>query len=200
VRIDRIGPCPYIAAMAVRDILIIPDKRLRLKSEPVKAVDKTLRTLVDDMFETMYAAPGIGLAAIQIGAPRRVVTMDLAKKDEPKQPLVFINPEVTWASDEKATYEEGCLSIPEYYEEVERPKAVKVKYLDLDLKPQEMEADGLLATCLQHEIDHINGVLFIDHISKLKRDMVMKKFKKAAKKTEGAKPLSEDQEPSHHIG
>jgi len=200
VCIDRIGPCPYIAAMAVRDILIIPDKRLRLKSEPVKAVDKTLRTLVDDMFETMYAAPGIGLAAIQIGAPQRVVTMDLAKKDEPKQPLVFINPEVTWASDEKATYEEGCLSIPEYYEEVERPKAVKVKYLDLDLKPQEIEADGLLATCLQHEIDHINGVLFIDHISKLKRDMVMKRFKKAAKKTEGAKPLSEDQEPSHHIG
>ncbi len=186
--------------MAVRDILIIPDKRLRLKSEPVKAVDKSLRALIDDMFETMYAAPGIGLAAIQVGVARRVVTMDLAKKDEPKQPQVFINPEVTWASDEKATYEEGCLSIPEYYEEVERPKSVKVKYLDLDLKPQEIEADGLLATCLQHEIDHINGVLFIDHISKLKRDMVMKKFKKAAKKTEGAKPLSEDQEPSHHIG
>jgi peptide deformylase len=200
VRIDRTSPCPYIAAMAVRDILIIPDKRLRLKSEPVKAVDKTLRALVDDMFETMYAAPGIGLAAIQIGVARRVVTMDLAKKDEPKQPQVFINPEVTWASDEKATYEEGCLSIPEYYEEVERPKSVKVKYLDLDLKPQEIEADGLLATCLQHEIDHINGVLFIDHISKLKRTMVMKKFKKAAKKTEGAKPLSEDEEPSHRIG
>lgn len=186
--------------MAVRDILVIPDKRLRLKSEPVKAVDKTLRALVEDMFETMYAAPGIGLAAIQVGVARRVVTMDLAKKDEPKQPQVFINPEVTWASDEKATYEEGCLSIPEYYEEVERPKSVKVKYFDLDLKPQEIEADGLLATCLQHEIDHINGVLFIDHISKLKRDMVMKKFKKAAKKTEGAKPLSEDPEPSHHIG
>jgi len=186
--------------MAVRDILIIPDKRLRLKSEPVKAVDKTLRALIDDMFETMYAAPGIGLAAIQIGAARRVVTVDLAKKDEPKQPQVFINPEVTWVSDEKATYEEGCLSIPEYYEEVERPKSVRVKYLDLDLKPQEIEADGLLATCLQHEIDHTNGVLFIDHISKLKRNMVMKKFKKAAKKTEGAKPLSEDEEPSHHIG
>jgi peptide deformylase len=200
VRIDRIGPCPYIAAMAVRDILIIPDKRLRLKSEPVKAVDKALRALIDDMFETMYAAPGIGLAAIQIGEARRVVTMDLAKKDEPKQPQVFINPEVTWSSDEKAIYEEGCLSIPEYYEEVERPKSVRVKYLDLDLKPQEIEADGLLSTCLQHEIDHINGVLFIDHISKLKRDMVMKRFKKAAKKTEGAKPLSEDQEPSHHIG
>ena len=186
--------------MAVRDILIIPDKRLRLKSEPVKAVDKTLRALIDDMFETMYAAPGIGLAAIQIGAARRVVTMDLAKKDDPKQPQLFINPEVVWASDEKATYEEGCLSIPEYYEEVERPKSVRVKYLDLDLKPQEIEADGLLATCLQHEIDHTNGVLFIDHISKLKRDMVVKKFKKAAKKTEGAKPLAEDQEPSHHIG
>jgi peptide deformylase len=200
VRIDRIRPCPYIATMAVRDILIIPDKRLRLRSEPVKAVDKTLRALIDDMFETMYAAPGIGLAAIQIGAARRVVTMDLAKKDEPKQPQIFINPEVTWASDEKAIYEEGCLSIPEYYEEVERPKSVRVKYLDLDLKPQEIEADGLLATCLQHEIDHTNGVLFIDHISKLKRDMVVKKFKKAAKKTEGAKPLSEDQEPSHHIG
>lgn len=200
VCIDRINPCPYIAAMAVRDILIIPDKRLRLKSEPVNAIDKTLRALIDDMFETMYAAPGIGLAAIQIGAARRVVTVDLAKKDEPKQPQVFINPEVTWISDEKATYEEGCLSIPEYYEEVERPKSVRVKYLDLDLKPQEIEADGLLATCLQHEIDHTNGVLFIDHISKLKRNMVMKKFKKAAKKTEGAKPLSEDEEPSHHIG
>jgi peptide deformylase len=200
VRIDRTSSYAYIAAMAVRDILIIPDKRLRLKSESVKTVDKTVRALIDDMFETMYAAPGIGLAAIQIGVPQRVVIMDLAKKDEPKQPQVFINPEVVWASDEKATYEEGCLSIPEYYEEVERPRSVKVKYLDLDLKPQELEADGLLATCLQHEIDHINGVLFIDHISKLKRDMVMKKFKKAAKKTEGTKPLSEDQEPSHHIG
>ncbi|MGB7770800.1 MAG: peptide deformylase [Pseudolabrys sp.] len=186
--------------MAVRDILIIPDKRLRLKSAAVQAVDKPLRALIEDMFETMYAAPGIGLAAIQIGVPRRVITIDLAKKDEPKEPQVFINPEVIWASDEKATYEEGCLSIPEYYEEVERPKAVKVKFLDLDLKPQEIEAEGLLATCLQHEIDHINGVLFIDHISKLKRDMVMKKFKKAAKKTEGGKPLSEDQEPSLHIG
>jgi peptide deformylase len=148
----------------------------------------------------MYAAPGIGLAAIQIGVPKRVVTMDLAKKDDPKQPQVFINPEVVWVSDEKATYEEGCLSIPEYYEEVERPKAVKVKFLDVDLNPQEIEAEGLLATCLQHEIDHINGVLFIDHISKLKRDMVMKKFKKAAKKTDGVNPLAEDQEPSHHIG
>jgi peptide deformylase len=197
--IDPAARCPYIAAMAVRDILIIPDKRLRLKSEPAAAVDAGLRALVADMFETMYAAPGIGLAAIQIGVPKRVVTMDLAKKDDPPEPLVFINPEVTWSADEKSTYEEGCLSIPEYYEEVERPSSVKVKYLDLDGKPQEIEATGLLATCLQHEIDHINGVLFIDYISKLKRDMVMKKFKKAAKLGSG-KPLANDKEPSHHIG
>ena len=186
--------------MALRDILIIPDKRLRLKSAAVKTVDKPLRALIEDMFETMYAAPGIGLAAIQIGAPLRLVTMDLAKKDEPKEPQVFINPEVVWVSDEKATYEEGCLSIPEYYEEVERPKAVRVKYLDAEGKPQEIEAEGLLATCLQHEIDHTNGVLFIDHISKLKRDMVMKKFKKAAKLGGTGKSLAEDKEPSHHIG
>ena len=186
--------------MALRDILVIPDKRLRLKSEPVKAIDKDIRALIEDMFETMYAAPGIGLAAIQIGVPKRVVTMDLAKKDDPAEPQVFINPEIVWSSDEKATYEEGCLSIPEYYEEVERPKSVRVKFLDRDGKPQEMEADGLLATCLQHEIDHINGVLFIDHISKLKRDMVLKKFKKAAKRGEPVKPLAEDDKPSHHIG
>lgn len=186
--------------MAIRDILIIPDKRLRLKSEPVKAVDKALRALVDDMFATMYAAPGIGLAAIQVGVAQRLVIMDLAKKDDPPQPQVFINPEVIGVSAEKSTYEEGCLSIPEYYEEVERSSAVKVKYLDLDGKPQEIEASGLLATCLQHEIDHTNGILFIDYISKLKRDMVMKRFKKAAKKGEPAKPLSEDKEPSHHIG
>jgi peptide deformylase len=195
--------------MALLDILIIPDKRLRQKSEPVTAIDAPLRTLIDDMFATMYAAPGIGLAAIQVGVPQRVVTMDLAKKEEPPAPQVFINPEVIWSSDEKSVYEEGCLSIPEYYEDVERPKTVKVKYLDLDLKPHEIEADGLLATCLQHEIDHTNGVLFIDHISKLKRDMVMKKFKKAAKQggsvkakaaAEAAEDLGKDKEPSHHIG
>src|SRR6476620_2763584 len=168
--------------MAVRDILIIPDKRLRLKSEAVQAVDKPLGALIEDMFETMYAAPGIGLAAIQIGVPKRVVTMDLAKKDDPKQPQVFINPEVVWSSEEKATYEEGCLSIPEYYEEVERPLHVKVRYMYIDGKTQEIEANGLLATVLQHEIDHLNGVLFIDHISKLKRDRVIKKFAKAAKR------------------
>jgi peptide deformylase len=186
--------------MALRDILIIPDKRLRLKSAVVKAADKPLRKLVDDMFETMYAAPGIGLAAIQIGEPLRVVTMDLAKKDEPKAPQVFLNPEVVWTSPEAAVNEEGCLSIPEYYEEVERPQKVRVKYLDVDGREREIEADGLLATCLQHEIDHTNGVLFIDHISKLKRDMVVKKFKKAAKQGIDHKALAKDKEPSHHIG
>jgi peptide deformylase len=186
--------------MALRDIVIIPDKRLRLVSEPVKNIDKSVRTLVDDMFETMYAAPGIGLAAIQVGEPLRLITMDLAKKDEPQAPQVFINPVITWSSDERSTYDEGCLSIPEYYEEVERPAKVKVKYLDLDGKEQEVEADGLLATCLQHEIDHINGVLFIDHISKLKRDMIVKKFKKAAKRGEPVKPHPDDDVPEHHIG
>ena len=195
--------------MALRPILCLPDPQLRATSEKVGVVDDEVRALMDDMLETMYAAPGIGLAAIQIGVAQRVVTMDLAKKDDPPEPRVFINPEVTWSSAEKSTYEEGCLSIPEYYEEVERPQAVKVKYLDLEGKPQEIEATGLLATCLQHEIDHTNGVLFIDYISKLKRDMVMKKFKKAAKlgttskakaAAEAAETLAEDKESSHHIG
>jgi peptide deformylase len=168
--------------MALRSILKLPDPRLRLVSTPVKKVDDQLRRLVEDMFETMYDAPGIGLAAIQIGVSERIVTMDLAKKDEPPERRVFINPELVWSSDDKAIREEGCLSIPEYYEEVERPAQVKVRYLDLDGTPQEIAADGLFATCLQHEIDHLNGVLFIDHLSKLKRNMVIKKFTKAAKR------------------
>ena len=168
--------------MALRDILVLPDKRLRLVSEPVKKIDRDIRQLVDDMFETMYEAPGIGLAAIQVGVPRRVITMDLSKKEGPQEPRVFINPDLLWASDETATYEEGCLSIPEYYEEVTRPAQVRVAYLDLEGKEQVLEANDLLATCLQHEIDHLNGVLFIDHISKLKRDRVIKKYAKAAKR------------------
>jgi peptide deformylase len=169
--------------MAVREIIKLPDKRLRLVSEPVKRIDADIRKLIDDLFETMYHAPGIGLAAIQIGEPRRVITMDLSKKEDNHEPQVFVNPEIVWTSDETAKYEEGCLSIPDYYEEVERPAQVKVKYLDRDGKAREIEAKGLLATCLQHEIDHINGVLFIDHLSKLKRDRVIKKFAKAAKTT-----------------
>jgi len=170
--------------MALREIIKLPDKRLRLVSEPVKHIDGNVKKLIEDMFETMYGAPGIGLAAIQIGVSKRVITMDLSKKEDDHEPQVFINPEIVWTSEETAKYEEGCLSIPEYYEEVERPKEVKVKYLDRDGKPREVAAKGLFATCLQHEIDHINGVLFIDHLSKLKRDRVIKKFAKAAKKVE----------------
>jgi peptide deformylase len=168
--------------MALRNIIKLPDPRLRQVSEPVKAVDDSLRRLVEDMFETMYEAPGIGLAAIKVGEPRRLITMDLAKKDEPKEPRVFINPELLWRSEETAKHEEGCLSIPEYYEEVERPAKVKVRYMDLAGKSHEIDAEGLLATCVQHEIDHLNGVLFIDYLSKLKRSMVIKKFTKVARR------------------
>jgi peptide deformylase len=170
--------------MAPREIIKLPDTRLRLVSKPVNEIDDEVRTLVADMFETMYAAPGIGLAAIQVGIPRRVVTLDLAKKDEPKNPQVVINPEILWSSEERGTYEEGCLSIPELYEEVERPAQVKVRFTDLAGAVHEVDANGLLATCLQHEIDHLNGVLFIDHLSKLKRDRIIKKFTKAAKRAE----------------
>ena len=176
--------------MAIRPLVILPDAQLRLVSKPVEAVTPEIKALVADMFETMYDAPGIGLAAIQIGVPLRVVTIDLSKPEakegeepEPRKPQVFINPQVTWSSDEFSAYEEGCLSIPEYYEEVERPAEVKVRYLDLDGKTQEIAADGLLATCLQHEIDHLDGVLFIDHLSRLKRERVTKKFAKAAKRS-----------------
>jgi len=167
--------------MAIREIIKLPDKRLRLISEPVKQIDAGIRKLVDDMFETMYKAPGIGLAAIQLGVAKRVITLDLSKKEDDHEPQVFINPEILWQSEALAKFEEGCLSIPDYYEEVERPAEVKVRYLDLAGKKREIDAKGLLATCLQHEIDHINGVLFIDHLSKLKRDRVIKKFTKAAK-------------------
>jgi peptide deformylase len=180
--IDGFHAAAYIAAMAVREIITLPDKRLRQASQPVKKIDREVKELVADMFDTMYDAPGIGLAAIQVGVPKRVVTMDLSKKEEQQAPRVFINPEILWSSDDKATYEEGCLSIPEFYEQVERSAQVRVKYLDLEGREQELEAKGLLATCLQHEIDHLNGVLFIDHISKLKRDRITKKFAKAAKR------------------
>ena len=168
--------------MPVRDILVLPDKRLRLVSKPVAKIDAAIKQLVEDMFDTMYDAPGIGLAAIQIGEPRRIVTMDLAKKDEPKEPQVFINPELISKSGDKNTHEEGCLSIPEYYEEVERPAKVRLRFTDLDGKVHEEDAEGLFATCIQHEIDHLNGVLFVDYLSKLKRDRVLKKFAKAAKR------------------
>lgn len=170
--------------MAVRDLVILPDAKLRLVSAQVETIDDTVRRLADDMLETQYKAPGIGLAAIQIGVPLRVITIDLAREDEPKAPLVLVNPEIIWASEETSVYEEGCLSIPEYYAEVTRPKVVRFRYLALDGEPREAEADGLLATCVQHEIDHLNGVLFIDHISRLKRERVVKKFTKLARERE----------------
>jgi peptide deformylase len=172
--------------MALREIIILPDKQLRLVSKPIEKVTPEIRRLADDMFETMYDAPGIGLAAIQIAQPVRLITMDLAKKTEEgetkPQPRVFINPEILSRSDDMSVYEEGCLSIPEYYEEVERPARVRVRFVDLDGKVHEEDAEGLYATCIQHEIDHLNGVLFIDYLSKLKRDRVNKKFSKAAKR------------------
>jgi peptide deformylase len=172
--------------MALREIIILPDKQLRLVSRPVESVTPEIRQLVDDMFETMYAAPGIGLAAIQVAQPLRLITMDLAKREEngesTARPRVFINPEILSSSEEVSVYEEGCLSIPDYYEEVERPAKVRVRFTDLDGKLHEEDAEGLFATCIQHEIDHLNGVLFVDYLSKLKRDRVLKKFEKVAKR------------------
>jgi peptide deformylase len=163
------------------DIITLPDRKLRLKSGPVERVDDDLRRLLDDMLETMYEAPGIGLAAIQVGIDRRLAVVDVAKREdeeaEPK-PLFLINPQIVSSSEERSLHEEGCLSIPEYYADVERPASVRVAFLDRNGKPQEIAASGILATCLQHEIDHMDGVLFIDYLSKLKRDMVIKKFKK----------------------
>ncbi|MFL5193280.1 MAG: peptide deformylase [Microvirga sp.] len=172
--------------MSIRPLVIIPDTKLRLISEPVKEITSEIRRLADDMLDTMYDAPGVGLAAIQIGVPIRMVTMDVSKSEDEHQPMVLINPEIIWASEEKRVYEEGCLSIPEYYEEVERPDRVRFRYMNLQGEMIEQDADGLLATCVQHEIDHLDGVLFIDHLSKLKRDRVMTKFKKAAKREAGA--------------
>jgi peptide deformylase len=170
--------------MALRDIIKLPDKRLRLVSKPVDKIDPELKKLIEDMFETMYDAPGIGLAAIQVGVPLRLVTLDVAKKEDEKAPQVFINPEIVASSEERSVYEEGCLSIPDVHEDVERPARVTLRYLDREGKPHETEATGLFATCIQHEIDHLNGVLFIDYISKLKRDRIIKKFVKAAKRAE----------------
>jgi peptide deformylase len=154
---------------------------LKQVSQPVAAVDDDLRALMDDMLETMYAAPGIGLAAVQIGEPKRVIVMDLAREGEDKAPRYFVNPEILWASDETAPYEEGCLSVPEYFDEVERPAKVKLRYLNYQGETVEEDAEGLFAVCIQHEMDHLEGVLFIDHLSRLKREQAVKKVKKQAK-------------------
>src|SRR6201992_3906827 len=169
-----------------KPILTAPDPRLKAVSTPVAKVDSAIRSLVDDMIESMYAADGIGLAAVQIGVPKRVIVIDLDQKEGKKNPRAFINPKITWASEEMAVFEEGCLSVPEIWDDVERPARIRCEYLDLDGKKVELEADGMLATCLQHEMDHLNGVLFIDHLSRLKRSMLLKKLTKAKKLKETA--------------
>ena len=164
--------------MALKKILTVPDTILRKKSLTVKKVDKDIQNLMDDMIETMYHAPGIGLAAIQIGVPKRVVVMDISKDPEKKEPMFFVNPEITWKSNVNSTYEEGCLSIPNQFAKIERPDKCKFKYLDYYGHAKEIKADGLFSTCIQHEIDHCNGLLFIDYLSKLKKSMIIKKLSK----------------------
>ncbi|KEC57358.1 peptide deformylase [Bartonella rochalimae] len=167
--------------MSIKSLVILPDPILREVSKLVERIDPIIQKLADDMLETMYNAQGIGLAAVQVGVPLRMLVVDIHSKDAPKNPLVIINPEILWVSDERSVYKEGCLSIPDYFAEVERPKCLRMCYRDREGKQVEIEANDLLATCLQHEIDHLNGCLFIDHISKTKRDMVIRKFKKRAK-------------------
>ncbi len=165
--------------MSIRPILIAPDPRLKAVSEPVARVDDEIKKLVDDMLESMYAAEGIGLAAIQVGVPRRVLVMDLAQKEGRREPQVFINPRILWASDETTLVQEGCLSVPDIWEDVERPSRIRAEFLDRDGTLQAIDAEELLATCLQHEMDHLNGILFIDHLSKLKRSIALRKVQKA---------------------
>ena len=170
--------------MALREILVAPDPVLKAKAKRVDTVDDAVRQMMDDMLETMYAAPGIGLAAPQIGVSERVIVMDVAHEDEPRAPLYMVNPELVWVSDHDAIYEEGCLSVPEHYADVVRPAEIRVRYLDRDGKQQELKTDGLLATVIQHEMDHLDGVLFIDHLSSLKRNMILRKLLKSRKQPE----------------
>jgi peptide deformylase len=165
--------------MSVKPVLTAPDPRLKAVSDSVGRVDDEVRRLIDDMIESMYAADGIGLAAIQLGVPKRVIVMDLDQKEGKKNPRVFVNPKILWKSEEMATFEEGCLSVPEIWEDVERPARIRAEYVDRDGVQQILEADGLLATCLQHEMDHLEGILFIDHLSKLKRSIALRKLQKA---------------------
>ena len=164
--------------MTLRQILTEPNKILREKSLPVEMVDEDLQKLMSDMLETMYAAPGIGLAAIQVGIPKRVIVLDIASKDGPRKPMFFVNPVILKKNDEKATYEEGCLSVPNHFAEVDRPSSCDVEYLDYEGNKKILKAEGLLATCIQHEMDHLEGILFIDYLSKLKKTMIIKKLSK----------------------
>jgi peptide deformylase len=167
--------------MSQLPILIVPDPRLKQKAKPVAAVDARIRRLMDDMAETMYAAPGIGLAAPQVGALERVIVVDVAEKDAQPNLLRMANPELVWTSDDTAVYNEGCLSLPDQYAEVTRPRAIRVRYLDHDGIMRDLETDGLLSTCIQHEIDHLDGILFVDHLSALKRGIILRKLQKARK-------------------
>ena len=190
--VDRARPNPYLSPVKKLEIITLPDRQLRSTSAPVERIDGETRRFLDEMLAAMYEADGIGLAAIQVGVPRRIVTLDVAKREDEnaeRAPMFLVNPELLWSSDELITRQEGCLSIPEYYAEVERPARVRVAYLDREGKRQEIEANGVLATCLQHEIDHLNGKLFIDYLSKLKRDMVIRKFSKQARLSPKDKPL-----------
>jgi peptide deformylase len=173
--------------MALLPIITAPDPRLKIKAKPVAKVDAEVRRLMDDMLETMYHAIGIGLAAPQVGATERVIVVDVAREGEKPQPLRIANPEILWRSEEMMTANEGCLSLPEHYADVERPAAIRLRYLDHENEIREIEAKGLLATCLQHEIDHLDGVLFVDHISTLKRGMILRKLQKA-KRTRALQP------------
>jgi peptide deformylase len=175
--------------MAIRTILEVPDPLLRQKSTPVEKVDDEVRSLIADMFETMYDAPGIGLAAIQVGVPKRILVIDLQEPEEEggepvKDPRVFINPEILDSSDQEVPYTEGCLSVPDQYAEVDRPDRIRARWLDENGDAHEADIEGLLATCLQHEMDHLEGVLFIDHLSRLKREMILKKLAKLRKEQE----------------
>jgi len=167
--------------MALREILTEPNGTLRQKSLKVDKVDEDLQGLMNDMVETMYAAPGIGLAAIQVGVPKRVIVLDISQKEGIKKPMYFVNPEIINKSENKATYEEGCLSVPGQFAEIDRPESCHIKYLDYNGEPKELKAKGMLATCIQHEMDHLEGVLFIDYLSKLKKSMIIKKLSKQKK-------------------
>ena len=167
--------------MAKKQIITIPNPLLRKISEPVTSVNNEEKKLMDDMLETMYAAPGIGLAAVQVGVLKRIIVIDLSKDGEKKTPLFIVNPQITFKSDDLISYEEGCLSIPNQFAEIKRPSSCKVNFLDYNGKKKEINADGLLATCIQHEVDHLNGILFIDHLSKLKKDLILKKTRKQIK-------------------
>ena len=170
--------------MTIRKILTEPNKILRQKSLRVEKVDKELQILMDDMLETMYSAPGIGLAAIQVGVPKRVIVLDISPKDQPRNPMYFVNPEIIKTSDTSSAYEEGCLSVPGQFAEINRPEKCKIKYLNYHGEDEEIEAEGMLATCIQHEIDHLEGILFIDYLSKLKKSMIVKKLSKQKKELE----------------